>query len=352
MAHHHTNKVLRAAVAGVLGSVAALAAAVPAAAAARVPDKPTPRHGDGATTVKSRIATLYRRAEELTQTYDAAQEQAARLTIAVRRSQGALQKGRADYTKQQAALGRMAAAQYRAGGLDKRLGLMLSEHPDEYLSSAAMVDRLSEDQLRKLASVAESQRQLVQLQRTAADELASLAEARLAAAKARVEVATQLRQAQTLLNTLSVPQRHAVAAADEGSDGSMSAYESIPIAELPDILPTGRARTAIDAAFAALGKPYVYGAEGPDAFDCSGLMQRIWRQAGVELPRTSSEQADIGQRIPLTAIQPGDLVIYYAARDHIGIYIGGGRIIHAPHPGTDVRISPLNSMPVNTVVRV
>jgi peptidoglycan DL-endopeptidase CwlO len=345
-----SRRVLRTALLGAMGTV--LAAAGPAAMAA--PTKPVSGPGDDASPTRAQIAALYRQADVLTQTYDAAQEQADRLSAAVRRSQDDLRQSRADYAAEEAELGGIAAAQYREGYLDERLELLLADHPETFLATAAVVDRLSEEQLRKITSVIDTQRELVQLQHTAADQLSALAEVRAQATAARRDVVAQLHRAQSLVSTLSWRQRRQVAddglGADPADDGDFAA--EIPTGLLPDIAATGRARTAIAAAYAVLGKPYVYGAEGPDAFDCSGLIQRVWREAGVELPRTSSEQATAGRPIPPNQIQPGDLVIYYRSRSHIGLYIGDGKIIHAPHPGSQVRISPLNSMPVNTVVRV
>ncbi|MFD0632496.1 NlpC/P60 family protein [Catenulispora yoronensis] len=304
--------------------------------------------------MKAQIAALYRQASELTQAYDAAQEQAAHLTIAVQHSESELQQVGADYVHQRSALGAIAADQYRAGGVDQRLALMLADHPDTFLGNAAMAARLSDEQRGRIAEAVESQRRLIELQSAAADQLADLSRTRDTASRSRQAVNDQLRRAQALLGTLSASQRRAVAAADLGPDSSGFTGESVDPATLahPALPASSRARTAIAAAYADLGKPYVFGAEGPDAFDCSGLIQRVWRQAGVELPRTSSEQAEAGQRVPLSDIQPGDLVIYYSGRNHIGMYVGDGKIIHAPHPGTQVRISPLMSMPVNMVVRV
>jgi cell wall-associated NlpC family hydrolase len=342
--------------------VAAAAGLVGTAVANPSPGGPNPAPGPGggvggggaAASAKTQITALYRQTSELTQTYDAAQEQASRLTSAVQRSQSALQTARDDYLRQRTVLGAIAADQYRAGGVDQRLALMLADHPDTFLGNAAMAARLNDEQRRKIAEAVESQRRLVELQRTATDQLTDLAATRDSAAASRRAVNEHLRQAQALLQALSAPQRHAIATADLGPDSTGFTGEHVDPETLnhPALPPSARARTAIEAAYATLGKPYVFGAEGPDAFDCSGLIQRVWREAGVELPRTSSEQAQAGQRVPLSQIRPGDLVIYYSGRNHIGMYVGDGKIIHAPHPGTQVRISPLMSMPVNMVVRV
>ncbi|MCL2733320.1 MAG: C40 family peptidase, partial [Actinomycetia bacterium] len=100
-----------------------------------------------------------------------------------------------------------------------------------------------------------------------------------------------------------------------------------------------------------LGAPYVWGATGPNAFDCSGLMLYAYRQAGIALPRTSQEQMNAGQRVPLDGIRPGDLVIYRADASHVAMYVGGGMVIHAPYPGARVRYDPIGMMPVTAVTR-
>ncbi len=96
----------------------------------------------------------------------------------------------------------------------------------------------------------------------------------------------------------------------------------------------------------------MYGASGPGAFDCSGLMYWSWRQAGVTLPRTSQGQASAGQRVALSDARPGDLVIFYGDRHHVGMYAGGGVVVHAPYPGARVRYESVSAMPVSGVVRL
>ncbi len=106
-------------------------------------------------------------------------------------------------------------------------------------------------------------------------------------------------------------------------------------------LPNTKAATAVRAALSRLGRPYVWGATGPDSFDCSGLVQWAYRQVGVPLDRTTYDQINDGVAVPRSAVQPGDLVFPHAG--HVQMAIGNGMVVEAPHAGANVRISPLGS---------
>jgi len=110
---------------------------------------------------------------------------------------------------------------------------------------------------------------------------------------------------------------------------------------------------ALAFARAQLGKPYRFGATGPSSWDCSGLTQAAWRAAGIAIPRTSQQQfTGAGQRIPRSALRAGDLVFFYGSQpSHVGLYVGGGRILAAPRPGRSVSYTTLASMPFAGAVR-
>ncbi|MEV4560445.1 C40 family peptidase [Kitasatospora sp. NPDC049285] len=112
-----------------------------------------------------------------------------------------------------------------------------------------------------------------------------------------------------------------------------------------------RGERAVRLALEQVGKPYRWGAEGPDSFDCSGLIEFVYGKSGVELPRTTWDQLGTGRRVNVSEIAPGDLVFYHQG-SHVALYIGGGKVVHAPHTGTDVRVAELDMMPVQTVVRL
>jgi cell wall-associated NlpC family hydrolase len=112
-------------------------------------------------------------------------------------------------------------------------------------------------------------------------------------------------------------------------------------------VPVGAAKgaaTAIAAAKAELGKPYVWGAGGPDSFDCSGLTAWAWNAAGVSLPHNAAAQQGVGTPVPESQLQPGDLVFFGSPAYHVGLYIGDGLMIHAPTSGDVVKIVQLSYM--------
>ena len=114
---------------------------------------------------------------------------------------------------------------------------------------------------------------------------------------------------------------------------------------------SGGAAAAVAYAMAQVGDAYVYGAAGPDAFDCSGLTMAAWAQAGVALPHSSGAQMGSGTPVSIDALQPGDLVFYYSPVSHVAMYIGNGQIVHAANPGSGVLVSSVSSMPISGAVR-
>lgn len=116
--------------------------------------------------------------------------------------------------------------------------------------------------------------------------------------------------------------------------------------------PAAARSSAVSTALAQLGKPYRWGASGPSAFDCSGLISYAFGKAGKDLPRSSRAQSKAGSAVPKSQLQPGDLVFFYRPVSHVGIYIGGGKVVHASTSGEPVKISPVDRMPFNSARRV
>lgn len=115
--------------------------------------------------------------------------------------------------------------------------------------------------------------------------------------------------------------------------------------------PGPAARAALMFAVTQIGRPYVWGATGPDAYDCSGLTSRAWQSVGATVPRTSQEQWAQLPRVPQNEMRPGDLIVYFPDATHIGMYLGAGLMVHAPRPGRHVTAAKVDSLPVLGVVR-
>ncbi|MFP5069269.1 C40 family peptidase [Pseudonocardia nantongensis] len=110
--------------------------------------------------------------------------------------------------------------------------------------------------------------------------------------------------------------------------------------------------SAMSTAMAQVGKPYSWGASGPSSFDCSGLISYAFEKAGKDVPRTSRAQASAGTEVSKSELRPGDLVFFYKPVSHVGIYVGGDRIVHASTSGEPVKVSDMASMPFNSARRV
>jgi cell wall-associated NlpC family hydrolase len=120
--------------------------------------------------------------------------------------------------------------------------------------------------------------------------------------------------------------------------GSTTSMGSLRPAPCPATYPGGKAGIAVKFACAQIGKPYVWGADGPGSYDCSGLTMAAWAQAGVSLPHNAYKQRQVVRSISRSQLQPGDLVFYYSDVHHVGMYVGNGWLVHASRPGVPVQM--------------
>ncbi|HEY0506633.1 MAG TPA: C40 family peptidase [Blastococcus sp.] len=149
------------------------------------------------------------------------------------------------------------------------------------------------------------------------------------------DLEAEIAKYQSQYDALTAPQREQVDTAHAG------AALAVPTGVLA---PSGAAQAAVDAALAQVGDPYVWGASGPNAFDCSGLTQYAYSVAGASLPHSSSSQARMGTPVSRSELQPGDLVFFYSPVSHVGMYIGNGQMVHASTAGKPVQVVSLDSL--------
>jgi peptidoglycan DL-endopeptidase CwlO len=221
---------------------------------------------------------------------------------------------------------------YRNAGMDETLELLTSNDPGRFLEQATTLDQLSSQQADALQRLRLAKQDLEQTKLEARQKLAEIDQVRDDLKAKESEVREKLRRANALLSRLTTEQRAALNPPSE---------EPPPAASVPAV--SGRAKLAVDFAYAQLGEPYAWGAAGPGSWDCSGLTMMAWQQAGVSLPHSSAQQYGYGTHVSQSQLQPGDLVFFYSPISHVGIYIGGGKMIHAPRPGEVVKITSISS---------
>ncbi|MFJ2441890.1 MULTISPECIES: NlpC/P60 family protein [unclassified Streptomyces] len=343
----------------VLTTVAAAAVALTSQAAQA---DPKPSKAD----VKEKVDKLYEDAEVATEKYKAAEESQEKLEKEVGALQDKVARGQEELNEMRDGLGAIASAQYRTGGIDPAVQLFLSSDPDSYLEKASTLDQVSARQAESLQLIQSKQRSLAQERKEAQSKVDDLAETRKELGKKKDLVKSKLAAAQKLLNTLTEAERAALVKADadraaadaerasrDSDRGGSSASTGSSTPDLGGSVPgSQRAAAAFAAAQSKIGTPYVYGANGPGNFDCSGLTSWAYAQAGVSIPRTSQAQGAYGTHLAKSQLQVGDLVIFYGDQHHVGFYAGNNQVLHAPRTGAVVRYESMDNMPFQFGVRI
>ncbi|MFE6718149.1 NlpC/P60 family protein [Streptomyces albidoflavus] len=301
------------------------------------------------TEVKAKVDKLYEEAEKASEKYNGAKEKQDKLEGQIGNLQDKVARGQEELNELRQALGSAASAQYRTGGIDPSLQLFLSADPDDYLDKASALDQLSSKQAEGVKKIQAKQRDLAQQRQEAQAKLQDLSDTRKELGDKKKQVQGKLADAQKLLNSLTAAERAQLQQEEERA--SRSAGDRV---ELGDAVPaSNRGAAALAAAKSKVGTPYVWGATGPNSFDCSGLTSWAFSQAGYTIPRMSQDQANAGTRIASqSALKPGDLVIFYSDLHHVGFYAGNGQVLHAPKPGANVRYESINNMPYMFGVRI
>jgi cell wall-associated NlpC family hydrolase len=230
-----------------------------------------------------------------------------------------------------------ANATYRSGGFgDFVLGG--ADDPETFLDQAVTLDAISRAQSQQFATAAAAGH-AVKVAKVTFDAKAVVVRQtlkRISGDKAHIEAL--LAQARGLLASLRAADRARLAAAQARTTSSQIALRGSYHGPA-----SGRAAVAVRFAYDQLGKPYSYGASGPSSYDCSGLTMAAWGAAGVGLPHNAAAQQSSTRSVSSADMQPGDLVFFGNPAYHVGIYIGNGNMIAAPHTGDVVKIEAIYS---------
>jgi cell wall-associated NlpC family hydrolase len=243
----------------------------------------------------------------------------------------------------------IARSAYTTGGSDvSHLNVLLSsDSRDEFVSQLGTLDAIAghtHDVVDEVSQAAEAADEA----RDEADRATAAAQQTLADIEGKqAGLEKDIADYQHQYDALTAAQQQQVAEAHGGSTGSARAAAPAPApaaAAGSVIAPSAAAQAAVDTALAQVGDPYVWGAAGPNSFDCSGLMQYAYAAAGVSLPHSSSMQSTMGMPVSRSELQPGDLVFFYSPVSHVGMYIGNGQMVHASTSGQPVKVASLDSM--------
>jgi cell wall-associated NlpC family hydrolase len=324
-----------------------VATAVVVAAALGLPTTP------GFADKRPSIAEVQRRVDALNVKADIAVEnyEQARISLSAARRRSAVAQARvkresAELSAVQRAMASVAASAYRNGGSDPMISLVGTSTPQTFLDQASALDRNARSQAERLAAVATARHRLLVVQADAERTLGEQKKAERAVAAQKASIEGTLREQRNLLEGLKAEERARLARlqAERAAAAKRAAALARASRHRSSDFPTydgpasGRAGVAVSEAYAQMGKPYEWGAAGPSSFDCSGLTMWAWARGGVSLPHSSQQQYAVTQHVSREDVQPGDLVFFGSPIHHVGIYIGGGRMISAPHTGDYVKI--------------
>ncbi|WP_310722514.1 NlpC/P60 family protein [Streptomyces sp. N2A] len=327
--------------------------------------------------VKQKVDGLYRQAEVATQKYNAAKERADHQRETVDGLLDAAAKRAEKMNASRRELGTFASAQYRTGGMNPTAQLMLAKDPQQFFDRSHLMERLTGRQQQAVTDYQQQAAAAARQRAEASRSLDQLQNSQAALKESKRSVQQKLAEARQLLSRLTAQEkarlaeleRRKEAAAKRRAEEEARKQQERERQRQHDGGSTGgqtggdtggstggsqstKAEKALAFARAQIGKPYVWGATGPSSYDCSGLTQAAWKAAGVDLPRTTWEQVKVGQRVATKDLQPGDLVFFFDDISHVGMYIGGGKMIHAPHPGANVREESIYYMPIYGSVRL
>ncbi|KPC59258.1 C40 family peptidase [Streptomyces chattanoogensis] len=328
--------------------------------------------------VKQKVDGLYRQAEVATQKYNAAKEHVDHQRATVNHLLDAAAKRAEKMNESRRELGTFASAQYRTGGMNPTAQLMLAKDPQDFFDRTHLMERLTGRQKQAVTDYQAQAAQAARQRAEAARSLDRLQDTKTSLQQSKESVQNKLAEARQLLSRLTAQEKARLAQLERereaaakrraeeearkqqererqrqqdgggstgGQTGGQTGGDSTGGSQ------STQAEKALAFARAQIGKPYVWGATGPSSYDCSGLTQAAWKAAGVDLPRTTWDQVKVGERVATKDLQPGDLVFFYDDISHVGMYIGNGKMIHAPHPGANVREESIYYMPIYGSVR-
>ncbi|MGP3687606.1 NlpC/P60 family protein [Streptomyces sp. IBSNAI002] len=339
------------------GLATGMAYAAPAAPVAPAtpgaPAAPAPQPGaKSLEEVRKEIEELYRQAGTATDAYNQAEAESKAQSDKIVEIANLIVAGQERISTLKGRAGAAARAQYRSGGLPPGAKLALSDDPNQFLDGANRLRQGEKAASDMLTELDRTQNDLKRYAEDASAQWALLEDNRIKQENSKKQIEDKIKAAEELENKLEAEERaRLIQLEQEAQYKAQTAWLSTGAMKDVNGVATDAGKRAVQYATAQMGKPYVWGAEGPAAFDCSGLTSQAWLAAGKSIPRTSQEQLRLLPKVALKDMRPGDLIIYFDDASHVAMYVGDGAMVHAPRPGRHVTMAGAGSMPIKAVVR-
>jgi peptidoglycan DL-endopeptidase CwlO len=330
--------VLRAVVLGL-----ALAVLVPALPASAAPGDQPQTSAEAA----ALVAATGHELEEVTERFNEAREQLEAQQAAAQQANAALEQAQAQLAQAQQAVRGVARSAYTSEGMSTFSAMMSSGSADEFVNRMGILQMVAGHQNELLDTAAAAGVSAGQARAAAVQAAATAQETYDSVAAQQADLEARIGDFRALHDRLSAEERAAaVAAAPAAHSERASRVERTDEEPLSTSVTAGSsaAQVIVDTALSQRGKPYIWAAEGPGSYDCSGLVVYAFRAAGIGVPHSSRMQSQMGTPVSRSALQPGDLVFFYSPVSHVGIYIGNGQMVHAPTFGDVVKIAGVDSM--------
>ena len=316
--------------------------ALAAVAAAAVVLTPTlasaaPHRKPSVASVQKQLGALALKNSQLVEKYDRLQVVLQKREKAAHAARVAVHKANLSYVSVHGQFAQIVQAQYETGILGAAGALLDSSSDNNYLERINTLDMVSTHAAQVVTAVAQARDSATGAAHNAQALVNSVRSQRAALGKQRAVVERQIEKYQNLLATLSSAQQYAYQRASNPSV-SVAQVTTMHLTQAS----TGAARRAVQFALAQVGKPYVFGAAGPNYYDCSGLTMAAWAHAGVSLPHSAADQYNYGHHVNRADLEPGDLLFFYQPIGHVTIYIGNGLMVSAPTEGENVSVVPLS----------
>ncbi|MET9885139.1 NlpC/P60 family protein [Streptomyces sp. NPDC006430] len=302
--------------------------------------------------VRKEIDELYRQAGTATDAYNLAESEAKAQSAKIVEIAKQVVAGQDRITSLKNRAGAAARAQYRSGGMPAGAQLALSNSPSHFLDGADRIRQGEKATTDLLSEMNRTQSDLQQYAKDANAQWEKLEANRIKQESTKKQIEEKIKAAESLESKLEAEEKaRLIQLEQEAQYKAQTAWLSTGVLKEINASASESGKKAVQFATAQIGKPYVWGAQGPGSFDCSGLTSQAWRSAGKGIPRTSQEQLRLLPKVALKDMRPGDLIIYFDDASHVGMYVGDGAIVHAPRPGRNVTLAGAGSMPIKAVVR-